>query len=53
MNVSYYQQDVVDILEESLEERKRESINEKHMSKISKILSYPPKGSLKINNSSQ
>lgn len=43
MNVSQLQQDVSDILEESFEERRRESVNEKPQSKIKKILNAPPR----------
>ena len=47
MNVSQIQQEVADILEESFEERRRESIVEKSRpSKIKKILNSPPKTSL-------
>jgi hypothetical protein len=51
LNVSHvYQQDVADILEESLEERRRESMHErKTSSKIKKILSSPPKARESLN----
>jgi len=39
MNVNQFQQDVADILEESYEERRRESIQERKMSKIKRIMS--------------
>ena len=42
LNVSQYE--VADILEESFDERRRESVIERKMSKIKKILSSPPKG---------
>lgn len=49
VDVSDYQQDVADIMEESMEEqnnhtsRRHESVTERKMSKIKKILNSPPK----------
>ena len=44
MNVAQLQHDFADILEESIEERRRESVAEKPCLKIKKLMNSPPRG---------
>lgn len=44
MNVAQFQHDVADILDESIEEGRKESVAEKPTTKIKKLLNSPPRG---------